>query len=113
MLADAGSVSLAGVATPLAAGELAGLGLGLARAVAGMHRAGVLHRDITPANIVISSSGTPCLVDLALAASLARSTVPPIAIAGTLAYLAPEATGRTARPVDQQGRSVRPGRGAV
>ena len=105
VLADAGGVSLAGVATPLAAGELAGLGPGLARAVAGMHRAGVLHRDITPANIVISGGGAPCLVDFALATSLAEirpGFTHHAEIAGTLAYLAPEATGRTARPVDQR-----------
>ena len=105
MLADAGGVSLAGVATPLAAGELAGLGVGLARAVAGMHRAGVLHRDITPANIVVSGGGAPCLVDFALATSLAEirpEFTHHAEIAGTLAYLAPEPTGRTGRPVDQR-----------
>src|ERR1700750_1254426 len=37
VLADAGGKSLAGVTGPLPAGDLAGLGLGLARAVAGMH----------------------------------------------------------------------------
>jgi len=105
VLADAGGMSLAEVATPLAAGELAELGLGLARAVAGMHRAGVLHRDISPANIMISSDGAPCLVDFALATSLAEirpGFTHHAEIAGTLAYLAPEATGRTARPVDQR-----------
>ena len=105
ILADAGGASLAGAATPLAAGELAGLALGLARAVAGMHRAGVLHRDITPANIVISGGGAPCLVDFALATSLAEirpGFTHHAEIVGTLAYLAPEATGRTARPVDQR-----------
>ena len=105
VLADAGGVSLAGVAKPLAAGKLAGLGLGLARAVAGMHRAGVLHRDITPANIVISRGGAPCLVDFMLATSLAEirpGFTHHAEIVGTLAYLAPEATGRTARPVDQR-----------
>ena len=104
VLADAGGASLAGVATPLAASELAGLGLGLARAVAGMHRAGVLHRDITPANIVVSR-GAPCLVDFALATSLAEirpGFTHHTEIVGTLAYLAPEGTGRTARPVDQR-----------
>ena len=52
VLEDAGGASLAGVARPLPADKLAGLGLGLARAVAGMHRRGVIHGDITPANIV-------------------------------------------------------------
>src|SRR5271157_5645323 len=105
VLADAGGASLAGLARPLAAGELAGLGLGVARAVAGMHRAGVMHRDISPANVVISRDGAPCLVDFALATSFAEirpEFTPHSEIVGTLAYLAPEQTGRTGRPVDQR-----------
>jgi AAA ATPase domain/Protein kinase domain len=105
VLADSGEKSLAGVGKPLAAGDLTGLAVGLARAVAGMHRRGVMHRNITPANIVVSSGGVPCLVDFALAAALAESRpefMPHTEIAGTLAYLAPEATGRTGRPVDQR-----------
>ena len=105
VLADAGGASLAGAAKPLAADELTGLGLGLGRAVAGMHRQGVMHRDISPANIVLSGDGSPCLVDFALASSFAEVRLEfthQAEIAGTLAYLAPEATGRTGRPVDQR-----------
>src|ERR1700757_2710851 len=51
VLQDAGKMSLAALARPLPVDELAGLGLGLARAVAGMHRRGVIHREITPANV--------------------------------------------------------------
>jgi signal transduction histidine kinase len=105
VLADAGDTSLAGVAKPLAADDLTGLAVALAAAVAGMHRRGVMHRDITPANVVVSGGGAPCLVDFALAASLAEMR-PEFThhseIAGALAYLAPEATGRTGRPVDQR-----------
>src|SRR5580698_168512 len=82
VLADAGEVSLAG-----------------------LHRRGVIHRDISPANIVISGDGAPCLVDFALAAPLAEirpAFTHHAEIVGTLAYLAPEATGRTGRPVDQR-----------
>lgn len=61
VLADAGDVTLARVAKPLAVDELVGLAVGLVRAVAGMHRRGVMHRDITPANIMISRGGAPCL----------------------------------------------------
>ena len=103
LLADAGEVSLAEVPKPLPAGELAGVAAGLAAAVAGMHAAGVLHRDIAPSNIVVSAEGVPCLVDfaLALAAAEIRPEFTPFAgIAGTLAYLAPESTGRTGRAVD-------------
>jgi predicted ATPase/signal transduction histidine kinase len=105
MLADAGRDSLAGVPKPLAAEDLAGLALGVARAVAGMHGRGVMHRDITPSNVVISDSGAPCLVDFALATSVAEirpEFTHHSEITGTLAYLAPEATGRTGRPMDQR-----------
>src|ERR1700761_6980266 len=105
VLADAGGVSLAEVTKPLAAAELARLAVRLGQAVAGMHRRGVMHLDIAPANIVVSDDGMPCLVDFALATSVAE--IQPefthhAQIAGTLAYLAPEATGRTGRPVDQR-----------
>ena len=105
VLQDAGEASLAGMTKPLTAAKLAGVGLGLARAVAGMHRRGVMHRDITPANIVLASGGAPCLVDFALAAPLGEirpEFTHHSEIAGTLAYLAPEATGRTGRAVDQR-----------
>jgi signal transduction histidine kinase len=107
VLEDAGGASLAGMATPLRTCELAGLGLGLglARAVAGMHRRGVIHRDITPANIVVSDDGTPWLVDFALASPFAEirpEFTHHAEIVGTLAYLAPEQTGRTGRSVDQR-----------
>jgi GAF domain-containing protein len=105
VLADAGEASLAGLTRPLPAEDLIELGLDLARAVAGMHRRGVLHRDITPANVVLSCAGVPCLVDFALASSVAQirpEFTHHSEITGTLAYLAPEATGRTGRPVDQR-----------
>ena len=105
VLADAGGTSLAELAKPLAVDDLIGLAVRLAGAVAGMHRWGVMHRDITPANILISSGGAPCLVDFALATSFAEirpEFTHHTVIAGTLAYLAPEQTGRTGRPVDQR-----------
>ena len=105
VLADAGDSSLAGLSTPLDVDELNGLAEQSARAVAGMHRRGVMHRDIAPANVVISRAGAPCLVDFALAMSLAEirpEFTHHTQIVGTLAYLAPEQTGRTGRSVDQR-----------
>ena len=105
VLEDAGAESLAGMTGPLPAGNLVGLALGLARAVAGMHRRGAIHGDITPANIVVSVDGVPCLVDFALASSFAEirpEFTHHAQITGTLAYLAPEQTGRTGRAVDQR-----------
>jgi signal transduction histidine kinase/predicted ATPase len=105
VLADAGATSLAGLAKPLAVDDLIGLAMELARAVGGIHRRGVMHRDITPANIVLSPDGAPCLANFKLATSFAE--VRPefthhTQIVGTLAYLAPEQTGRTGRSVDQR-----------
>ncbi|WP_426502549.1 hypothetical protein ACPPVO_33540 [Dactylosporangium sp. McL0621] len=64
-MTDVGGTSLNALAKPLAVADLVALGAGLARAVAGMHRQGVLHGDITPANILICRDGAPCLVDFA------------------------------------------------
>ncbi|MFD1531024.1 ATP-binding protein [Pseudonocardia aurantiaca] len=105
LLADVGGSSLAGLTKPLAVDELIGLAVELAEAVAGMHRRGVMHRDITPANIVLCRGGAPCLVDFALATSFAEirpEFTHHTEIVGTLAYLAPEQTGRTGRSVDQR-----------
>src|ERR1700751_110375 len=63
VLQDAGEMSLAALGRPRPGDGLAGRGLGLARAVARMHRRGVTHRDIPPANVVVSVDGVPCLVD--------------------------------------------------
>src|ERR1700733_11536126 len=57
-LEDAGGGSLADLAKPLPADDVVGFGLGLARAVAGMHGRGGFHRDITPANAVVAEDGT-------------------------------------------------------
>ncbi|MEV0074341.1 AAA family ATPase [Amycolatopsis sp. NPDC050768] len=105
VLADAGDTTLSGPAKPLAIDELIRLAGKLAQAVAGMHRRGVLHRDITPANIVVSGDGDPCLVDFALATPFAEirpEFTHHSEIVGSLAYLAPEQTGRTGRSVDQR-----------
>jgi signal transduction histidine kinase len=105
VLADAGETSLAEPAEPLAVDELIRLATELARAVAGMHRRGVMHRDITPGNIIVSRDGAPCLVGFALATSIAElrpAFTHHTEIVGSLAYLAPEQTGRTGRSVDQR-----------
>jgi signal transduction histidine kinase/predicted ATPase len=105
VLADAGGSTLADLPKPLPARDLGRFAQGLARALAELHRREVIHRDLTPANVVVAADGTPTLVDFALATSIAEirpefthhSEIP-----GTLAYLAPEQTGRTGRAVDQR-----------
>ncbi|WP_433833003.1 sensor histidine kinase [Actinoplanes sp. CA-015351] len=70
--------------------------------VAAIHRAGVLHRDITPANLVLTADGRPILIDYDLAvigAARGDAADEPV---GTLGYLAPEQTGRIRLAADQR-----------
>ena len=64
----------------------------------------MIHKDICPADILRSAQGDrPLLIDFDLATAFAEERpafVDHLEIAGTLAYLAPEQTGRTGRPVD-------------
>ena len=105
VMEDAGRTTLAELAKPLDTDDLIALAVQLARALAAMHGRGVMHRDIAPANIVVSPSGAPCLVDFALATAFAEirpEFTHHSEIVGSLPYLAPEQTGRTGRPVDQR-----------
>lgn len=74
---------------PLGADELRELAVRLAGALAEAHRAGLLHRDVTPNNVMVGGPG-PVLTDFGLAAAAepgaSRSTV----MLGTTGYAAPE-----------------------
>jgi serine/threonine-protein kinase len=77
-----------------AAGIVADVGAGLERA----HAAGVLHRDVKPANIVCDGD-IPKLVDFGIARSSALATMTQAdVVLGTAAYLSPEQA--SAGPLD-------------
>ncbi len=68
-----------------------------------LHRLRVIHRDITPGNILIDPQGQVSLLDFSLASLLpqqAQEVANPSQLTGTLPYLSPEQTGRMNRPVD-------------
>ncbi len=73
------------------------IAIGLAAALAQVHRHSLLHKDIKPANALVDDAGKVWLTGFGIASQLPRerqAPVPPEIIAGTLAYLAPEQTGR-------------------
>ncbi len=89
---------------PLPLSEALHLGAELAEALAAIHQAGVMHKDINPSNVLVLPAGAGLrLIDFDIASRAPRETrlaVPPRALEGTLAYLAPEQTGRVNRSVD-------------
>ncbi|HEX3343893.1 MAG TPA: AAA family ATPase, partial [Polyangiaceae bacterium] len=103
---DAGDVDLARriQSGPLPLTAFLDISVQLAEAVARLHDARIVHRDIQPANIVWDSTReVATLCDFAMAMSLptlAMESPHPHALEGTLPYMSPEQTGRTGRPVD-------------
>src|SRR5947208_14894485 len=69
-----------------------------------VHRRGHVHKDIKPANILVDPmTGEVKLTGFGIASRLPRerqAPAPPESIAGTLAYMAPEQTGRMNRSID-------------
>ena len=82
---------------PLPMREVLRLGAQIASGIAAAHEAGVVHRDLTPANIRLSPAGEIKILDFGLARSGGRpetrsteSTSGAHGIAGTVGYMAPE-----------------------
>jgi predicted ATPase/GAF domain-containing protein len=79
------------------------IAIGLAAALGQVHRRGLIHKDIKPANVLVDDAGNVWLIGFGIASQLPherQSPVPPEIIAGTLAYMAPEQTGRMNRSTD-------------
>src|SRR6201987_4662171 len=62
----------------------------LARAVAALHRAGIIHRDVKPDNIILEAGGSLKLIDLGVVRVPGLEEFAPDNIPGTRAYLATE-----------------------
>ncbi|MBV8814010.1 MAG: AAA family ATPase, partial [Verrucomicrobia bacterium] len=81
------------------------LAISLASAIGQLHQRGVIHKDIKPANIIVNSAADKVwLIGFGNASRLRREhrSSDPARSAGTLAYLAPEQTGRMNRSVDSR-----------
>src|SRR2546421_51264 len=70
------------------------------------HQAGLVHKDQKPGNILVNcADGAARLTGFGIATRLPRerqTLAPPETIAGTLAYMAPEQTGRMNRSIDSR-----------
>ncbi|MEA2712111.1 MAG: hypothetical protein QOK27_72, partial [Gemmatimonadales bacterium] len=82
------------------------LAIDISVAVGRIHRRGLLHKDIKPANIMVNcADGQVRLAGFGIASRVPRERQapgPPETIAGTLAYMAPEQTGRMNRSIDSR-----------
>src|SRR5712675_1262827 len=78
----------------------------LAGALRHVHERGLIHKDIKPANILVESASSGVwLTGFGIASRVPRerqAPEPPETITGTLAYIAPEQTGRMNRSVDSR-----------
>ena len=79
------------------------LAIGLATALSHVHRRGLIHKDVKPENVLVDDARRVWLTGFGVASRLARerqAPAPPEIIAGTLAYMSPEQTGRMNRSMD-------------
>jgi hypothetical protein len=75
---------------PLPAGEAVLIAAEVASALATAHASGVVHRDVTPANVMLTGAGSK-VVDFGISALVGqRDAAPDGSLLGTPAYLAPE-----------------------
>jgi serine/threonine protein kinase len=89
------------------------IAIGLAAALGQVHRHGLIHKDIKPGNVLVDDACKAWLTGFGIASRVPRerqAPAPPEIIAGTLAYMAPEQTGRMNRSTDARSRTLGVGR---
>src|SRR5580658_7681603 len=76
------------------------IAIGLATALGQAHQRGLIHKDIKPGNVLVGDAGQVWLTGFGIASRLPnerQAPAPPEIVAGTLAYMSPEQTGRMNR----------------
>jgi ATP/maltotriose-dependent transcriptional regulator MalT len=75
---------------PLDVREALAIGVRLAGALETAHRAGILHRDVKPSNVLLTAYGEPQLCDFGIARIANSRETSSQRVVGSLAYIAPE-----------------------
>jgi predicted Ser/Thr protein kinase len=85
---------------PLSTANLHGLAIGVATALAAIHEAGVIHRDLKPHNVLLAP-GSPKVIDFGIARALEPATQHTRTgeVVGSINYMAPERFGAVADAV--------------
>src|SRR5580658_8113723 len=79
------------------------LAIGMATALGHAHQRGLIHKDVKPEHVLVDDAGHVWLTGFGIASRLPRerqAPAPPEVVAGTLAYMSPEQTGRMNRSID-------------
>ena len=91
---------------PMETRQFLRLAVAMSGALSQLHARGLIHKDIKPTNVLVDSgTGRVQLTGFGIASRLPRerqTPEPPEFIAGTLAYMAPEQTGRVNRSIDSR-----------
>jgi eukaryotic-like serine/threonine-protein kinase len=77
---------------PVSIDDALAIGVQLSSALAAAHSAGILHRDVKPANVMITRAGGAKLLDFGIAKLMGSEEREMLLTAGTIAYMSPEQT---------------------
>ena len=94
------------IGEPMEVGSFLRRAVHVTAALGKVHQLGIVHKDVKPQNIIINRATDEIkLTGFGIASRLSRerqAPEPPETIAGTLAYMAPEQTGRMNRSLDSR-----------
>ena len=75
---------------PLPAAAAVDVALDIARGLAAAHAAGIVHRDVKPANVIVTTGGTTKILDFGVAKVAQQNLTHSGAALGTVSYMSPE-----------------------